>query len=224
MDPNFLFSVLVQLLLLWLAISLHEWAHAWVASLCGDPTARELGRVSLNPLRHLDPVGSLLFPTLLVLFGWPLYGWGRSTPVQEKNLRNPVRDSILVLAAGPAANLLVALAATVAVVVMIQALGAEGREAAFQALFPPTGAAKVRSFPVMFTLMRLAFINVGLVVFNLIPLPPLDGGQIAIHLLPPDWAARLAAVRPYGFMIGVLAAVGLVPLLTFIVGMVINFS
>jgi Zn-dependent protease len=174
MDPNFLFSALVQILLLWLAVSLHESAHAWTAGRCGDPTARDLGRVSLNPLRHFDLLGSWLFPALLLTFGWPLFGWGRSTPVLSQNLRRPGRDDLLV--------------------------------------------------PIIFTLVRLAFINVGMAAFNLIPLPPLDGGQIALHLLPPDWAARLAAVRPYGFMIGVLAAVGLVPLLTFILGMVINFS
>jgi Zn-dependent protease len=224
MDPNFLFSALVQILLLWLAVSLHESAHAWMASRCGDPTARGLGRVSLNPLRHFDLLGSWLFPSLLLVFGWPLFGWGRPTPVLDKNLRRPFRDDLLVLVAGSAANLLLAVAATLAVVAMMQALGAEGREAAFQALFPPSGTAKARAFPVIFTLVRLAFINVGMAAFNLIPLPPLDGGQIALHLLPPDWAARLAAIRPYGFMIGVLAAVGLVPLLTFILGMVINFS
>lgn len=224
MSPDFLFSVLVQILLLWLAISIHEAAHAWAASRCGDPTARELGRVTLNPLRHLDPMGSLLFPSLLLAFGWPVFGWGRPTPVLDKNLRHPVRDDLLVVAAGPAANLLVAAAALAAIVVTLQSLGADGREAAFQALFPPSGAAKAHSFPIMFTLVRLAAINAGMAVFNLIPLPPLDGGQIALHLLPPDWAARLAAVRPYGFMIGVLAAVGLGPLLIVILSVVINFS
>ena len=224
MTPDFLFSALVQVLLLWLAISIHEAAHAWAASRCGDATARELGRLSLNPLRHLDPLGSVLFPSLLLAFGWPLFGWGRTTPVVAKNLRRPFWHDLLVIAAGPAANLLVAGAATVAIVATLQAVGTEGREAAFQALFPPTGGAKAGSFPLMFTLVRLAVINAGLAVFNLIPLPPLDGGQIALHLLPPDWSARLAAVRPYGFMIGVLAAVGLVPLLVVILSVVINFS
>ncbi|HEV8580025.1 MAG TPA: site-2 protease family protein [Thermoanaerobaculia bacterium] len=228
MSANVLFTSLVQLLLLWLAISVHESAKAWTAGWCGDPTARDLGRATLNPLRHLDLLGSLLFPGLLLMFGWPVFGWGRPAPVAEGNLRRSVRDGVLVMAAGSFANLIVVGVATVAIVVMVRVLGPEARQGAFLTLVYQAGAEQLRSFPLMFTLVRLASINAFVAVFNLIPLPPLDGGQIALNLLPPDWAARLAALRPYGFMIGVLAAIGLVPLLLVpfygILGLVINLS
>jgi Zn-dependent protease len=228
MTSTAVFSVLVQLLLLWLAISVHESAHAWTADLCGDPTARTLGRATLNPLRHVDLLGSLLFPGLLLMFGWPVFGWGRPAPVLEENLRRPGRDGLLVASAGSLANLFVVGVATVAIVVMVRVLGPEARQAAFLTLIQQAGAERLRAFPVMFTLVRLASVNAFVAAFNLIPLPPLDGGQIALRLLPPDWAARLAAIRPYGFMIGVLAAVGLVPLLLLpfygILGLVINLS
>jgi Zn-dependent protease len=228
MSPHAIFSVLVQLLLLWLAVSIHEAAHAWSASRCGDSTAQSLGRATLNPLRHVDLLGSVLFPGLLLMAGWPVFGWGRPAPVVEDNLGRPFRDSVLVRAAGPLANLLVVGLATFAIMVMVRALGPEARQAASLSLFHQSGAEHLQSFPVMFTLVKLASVNAFVAAFNLIPLPPLDGGQIALALLPPDWSARLAAIRPYGFMIGVLAAVGLVPVLLLpfygILGLVINLS
>jgi Zn-dependent protease len=228
MNSNLVFSVLVQLLLVWLAISIHEAAHAGAASLFGDPTARALGRATLNPLRHLDLLGSLLFPGLLLAFGFPVFGWGRPTPMVDAKLRRPGRDALVVLAAGSLANLFVTTLAVVALAVAANAMGEAARNAAFQALIYQTGAEHAGSFPLMFTLVRLATINAFLAAFNLIPLPPLDGGQIALRLLPQDWAARLAAVAPYGFMIAVVAAVFLLPLLFIpfygILGLVIQFS
>jgi Zn-dependent protease len=216
MDANAVFIVGVQLLLLWLSISAHEAAHAWAADRCGDSTARQLGRITLNPLRHLDLLGSLLFPALLLILGAPIpvFGWGRPTPLVAENLHRPGRDDVLVLAAGPAVNLLLAGLATVGIVLAVEGMGEDARQAGFLALVYDTEkASALDGFPLMFTLVRLAMINTFLAVFNLIPLPPLDGGQIALHLLPPDWAARLAGVRPYGFIIGVgLALLGM-PLL-----------
>jgi Zn-dependent protease len=214
MDSNLLFGAVVQLLLLWFAISLHEAARAGVASLCGDPTARALGRVTLNPLKHLDILGSVLFPCILLALGSPVpFGWGRQAPVTEEKLKRPGRDALLVYAAGSMANLWLMTFATFALAVASNVLGDTGREAAFMALLKGNGPEHLKSFPVMFTLVRLATINAGVAAFNLIPVPPLDGGQIALRLLPPDWAGRLAAIRPYGFIIGVLAAVGILPLL-----------
>jgi Zn-dependent protease len=230
MDSNVLFSAIVQLLVLWLAISLHEAAHAWAAGACGDPTARELGRATLNPLAHLDLLGSLLFPGILLAlgFGFPIFGWGRSTPVLEEKLRHPYRDGLLVLFAGSFANLAVAGLATVALGIAAGSMGDPARQAAFQALISRSGGEAVSSFPVMFTLVRLVTINAFVAAFNMIPLPPLDGGQIALRLLPPDWAERLAAVRPYGFMIGVMMAMVVLPLLFIpfygILSLVIQFS
>lgn len=212
MDANAVFMAGVQLLLLWLSISAHEAAHAWAADRCGDPTARKLGRVTLNPLRHLDLLGSLLFPALLLTLGAliPAFGWGRPAPVVAENLRRPGRDDVLVLAAGPAVNLLLAGLALVGIVFAVEGMGESARQAGILALLDTEKASALDGFPLMFTLVRLALINAVLALFNLIPLPPLDGGQIALHLFPPDWAARLAGVRPYGFIIGLgLALLGM---------------
>ncbi|HEX9669347.1 MAG TPA: site-2 protease family protein [Thermoanaerobaculia bacterium] len=216
-DPNALFTAAVQLLLLLLAVSAHEAAHAWAADLCGDPTPRTLGRLTLNPLRHLDPFGSVVLPVMLLLVGAPVFGWGRRPPILEKNLRRPRRDGSLVDLAGPAANLVLAALATLALAVALQLLPAAAREAAFLTLFQRAReAGTMAGFPLVFTLVRMATINAFLAVFNLIPLPPLDAGQLALRFLPYDWAVRLAAVRPYGFMIGTALAVsGVVPALLF---------
>jgi Zn-dependent protease len=214
-DPNLLFPAGVQLLLLLLAISVHEAAHAWAADLAGDPTPRALGRLSLNPLRHLDLFGSLLLPVLLLALRGQVFGWGRRPPTLEKNLRRPRRDGSLVDLAGPAANFLLACCATVALALALQFLGQPARDAALLTLLQRAPDARTMAgFPIVFTLVRMATINAFLAVFNLIPLPPLDGGQLALRFLPYEWAVRLSALRPYGFMIGTaLAVFGVVPLL-----------
>jgi Zn-dependent protease len=230
MDADTLFTGGVQLLLLWLAVTVHESAHARRAQRLGDPTAALLGRTGLNPLRHVEPLGTILFPLLLLFAGAPVFGWGRPTPLVSKNLRRPGWDDVQVLAWGAGANFLLAFFATLGIVVALQVLGPEAREAGFLVLLRRHGeAAGLAGFPVMFTLVQMATINAFLGVFNLIPLPPLDGGQIALHLLPADWGARLAAFRPYGFIIGIalsmLGAVTLV-LLPFygVLSVVINLS
>lgn len=215
MDANHLFTAAVQLLLVLLGISVHEWARAWAASLCGDPTARDRGRASLNPLVHLEPFGSVLLPSLMIAFGLLPFGWGRPAPVQPESFRRPGWDDILVAGAGSAANLLLASAAVVVLGVTAGILGPEVRQAGFLTLLQQLEkAGSLPGFPLMFTLVQMAMINAFLGLFNLIPLPPLDGGQIALQLLPADWAARLAAIRPYGFMIGIaLAMFGVVKVL-----------
>lgn len=209
MTPDRLFTGAVEILLLLLAVSAHESAHAWAADRLGDPTARSLGRVSLNPLRHLDIFGSLLLPLLQVTFQAPVFGWARPAPVQPQLFRDPRRGELLVAAAGPFANVLLATVATFGLVIANHVLGPEARDVALRIVMPLPGQSSFdfAGFPVVFTLVRMATINAFLVVFNLIPLPPLDGGQIALWLLPPDWAAKLAAVRPYGFIIGIALAV-----------------
>lgn len=211
MDAGRLFAVGVQYLLFLLALSAREAARAWTADRLGDPTARGLGRVSLNPGQHFDLLGSLLLPSLVLAFGLPVFGWGRLAPVTGEGFRRPWRDGILVATAGPMANFLLAMVATFALVVAVAMHGADGRQAALQALLPllPNSGevAELSSYPLMFTLVRMATINAFLGVFFLIPVPPLDGGVIALYLLPPDWAEKLAAIRPYGIMIGVALAV-----------------
>jgi Zn-dependent protease len=223
MGTTLMFTVVVQLLLLLLSISAHEAAHAWVAARCGDATARLLGRVSLNPLRHLDPFGSVLLPLLLAglpllnpMLQVPVFGWGRPPLVLARNLRRPYWNSLLISGAGPAVNLLLAGLATVAVGIAATILGGDARKAAMATLVYQIddGTGRLAGFPLMFTLVRLATINAFLAVFNLLPVPPLDGGQIALQTLPVDWAEKLAGLRPYGLMIGMaLAMLWVVPLL-----------
>ena len=170
----------------------------------------------MHPLRHIDPYGSVFLPLLLIVFGQQPFGWGRPPRVVVKNLRRPYWNMLMVSAAGPAVNMVLAVAALIAVGIATATLGDPARKAAFAVLFNQIdgGTERWGGFPLIFTLVRLATLNAFLAVFNLLPVPPLDGGQIALQLLPIDWAAKLARVRPYGLIIGIaLAMLGVVPLL-----------
>lgn len=229
MDAQRIFAGGVEYLLLLLSLSAREAFKAWTAERCGDSTARLVGRVSLNPLRHLELVGSIILPFILLFFGAPVFGWGRPVPVLEKNLREPYRDGLRIAAAGPFCSGVIALLGIAALLVAVRVTGQPGESSAIWALFhqwDKAGAAP--HFPLMFTLTGLVTVNTFLTVFHLIPLPPLDGGRIALHLLPPDWAEKLAAIRPAGFMIGMalaLLAVGVLvlPLLFGILSVLIQF-
>jgi Zn-dependent protease len=204
-DPTRIATGLVEILILLFAVSAHEAAHAWMADRCGDPTARQLGRVTLNPLRHIDPFGSVLLPVILFIAGAPVFGWARPTPVLTRNLRRARRDGILVTAAGPLVNLTISIVAAVLLAVAVRVVP-DGRETATVALqmnfFREAGtAAPAGNFPLLFTLVQLSYLNGFLAIFNLVPIPPLDGGQILIDLMPADWAQKFAALRPFGFMI-----------------------
>ncbi|HUL14283.1 MAG TPA: site-2 protease family protein [Methylococcaceae bacterium] len=165
------------------AITLHEVAHGWVAKMLGDRTAERMGRLSLNPLHHIDPIGTLLVPGVLMILGGFIFGWAKPVPVDFGKLRRPRRDMALVAVAGPAANLLMALA---------------------WALI--TRVAHVIDTPfvtVPLSLMGVAgiVINLVLMLLNLLPIPPLDGGRIAAGLLPPRLAYQFGKVEPYGLII-----------------------
>ena len=207
LDQTLLFVGGIQLLILLLAISVHESAHAWMAWRCGDSTARDLGRVSLNPLRHIDLFGTVILPIILIVSGAPVFGWAKPTPVVTRNLKRPQQDHIRVTAAGPLANLLIAVVATLLLGVAVQVLGDDARQAAYMSLLRQfEGATELAHFPLMCTLVHMAFLNAFLAIFNLIPIPPLDGGQILLNILPPQWAIKVAAIRPFGFMIVLLLA------------------
>ena len=202
LDPDVVITAVVQVLILLMAISVHEAAHAWTALRCGDSTAYEQGRVSLNPLRHVDLFGSLLVPAILAFSGGPVFGWAKPTPVRISRLGNPHRDHLLVTAAGPVSNLLLATFALVGLAACLSILGEEGGATATASLIRDFEAASESpSFPIVFTLVQMAFLNGFLALFNLLPIPPLDGGQIVLQLLPPEWATRYSALQPYGFMI-----------------------
>ena len=168
------------------AITVHEVAHGWVARYFGDPTAMQLGRLTLNPIKHIDPVGTLLVPGLLLLMGGFLFGWAKPVPVNEDNLRNPKRDMALVALAGPMANLLMALFWAVVMKLGIT-LSAAGSTWLGHPMFLMGGAG--------------ISINLILMLLNLLPLPPLDGSKIISGMIPTPWAAQLDRLEPYGFLI-----------------------
>src|SRR5204862_4069867 len=180
-------QVFIAFTVLLFSLPVHESAHAWTADRLGDPTARLLGRVSLNPLVHADPIGTVLFPLLAMFGGVPLIGWAKPVPVVVQHLRRQRRDYVLVAAAGPASNLVLALAA-----------------ATVLALLPVSpvriGQPNV-SAPVAALLSRAVQINVLLAVFNMIPIPPLDGGNVVGGLLPKSLARFYDRLRPYGFVL-----------------------
>jgi Zn-dependent protease len=189
----FLYKVSIWAIPLLLAITLHEVAHGWMARYFGDRTAEMLGRLSLNPLRHIDPIGTLLVPGLLLAVGGPLFGWAKPVPVATSVLRNPRRAMVVVALAGPAANLFMA-------VLWCAVLGA---------ILRVNGNATLDGW---ITLMAQAGIlsNVVLAVFNLLPIPPLDGGRVLTGLLPPRLGARLEKIEPVGlFIVLGLSAFGL---------------
>jgi Zn-dependent protease len=180
-----------------LSLSFHEAAHAWTADRLGDPTARMLGRLTLNPLSHIDWIGTVLFPLLAMYSGLPIIGWAKPVPVNMRNLRHPRRDFALVALAGPVSNLIIAV--TVATFLM---------------LLPGDPVASYnRLTPVAFLTMAVV-VNVLLAVFNMIPVPPLDGGNVLAGLVPEELARVIDQLRPYGFIVlyvlmltGMLAAI-----------------
>jgi Zn-dependent protease len=169
-------------------LSVHEAAHAWAADRLGDPTARYLGRLSLNPAVHVDPIGTLLFPLIAMLTNVPLIGWAKPVPVDPRHLKHPKRDFALIAAAGPASN--VAMAVIGAVIFASLPTAAPGDIAGRVLLSTP------REIFLWFT-----YLNVMLAVFNMIPVPPLDGGNVLIGLLPHAGARLIEQIRPYGFII-----------------------
>jgi Zn-dependent protease len=181
--------VLFQVVVLVLAFSMHECAHAWMAWRLGDPTAKMLGRVTLNPAKHIDPLGSVIMPLLAMVYHLPLIGWAKPTPVTARNFKNYKRDDILVTIAGPASNLLAATAALILLILIKHSI-AGGNLAvqtaialAFRIQGVPTENLPAL-FPIALFLYFVILINLSLFAFNLIPIPPLDGSHVLRHFLP----------------------------------------
>lgn len=179
-----------QFAILVFALSLHESAHAWMASRLGDQTARMLGRVTLNPIKHIDPIGTILIPLVMLFlpgYGRFLIGWARPTPVNTRNFKRVTRDDILTTLAGPISNLLAALAATIALIVLAKS-NVVGAEAVHQLAGAPANVDLLASSPVIFPMAVILYlgleVNLLLAFFNLLPIPPLDGSHIFRHMLP----------------------------------------
>jgi Zn-dependent protease len=176
-------DIFFQIIAFLFAISVHESAHAWMANLRGDPTARMLGRITLNPIKHIDPVGTVLLPLVAALTHIPLLGWAKPTPVNPRNFRNLVLDDILTSVAGPLSNLAVASSATAVLLAMKITSGA-GRQVINQIVGPEPLHSQSILVPFGVLFYELLVINVVLAVFNLIPVPPLDGSHVLRHFLP----------------------------------------
>ena len=173
------------------AITVHEVAHGWVARKLGDPTAMMLGRLTLNPLKHIDPIGTVIVPLAMLMLGGFIFGWAKPVPVTWENLRHPKRDMALVAAAGPLANLLMAI---------------------FWALMMKLGFMLTQSldwlaWPLIYMGGAGIAINAILMLLNLLPVPPLDGGRVLAGILPGPWAWKLSRIEPYGLMIMVVLLV-----------------
>jgi Zn-dependent protease len=175
-------QILVAFTILIASLTFHEAAHAWTADRLGDPTARALGRLSLNPAVHVDPIGTIVFPLVAMLSGIPLIGWAKPVPVDMRNLRSPRRDFAIVALAGPVSNILLATAGAVMFNVLAGGIAATSE--------------LVASAAILFVVL-----NVLLAVFNMIPIPPLDGGNVLMGLVPEAMAASIDRLRPWGFLL-----------------------
>lgn len=180
--------ILFEFVALIFAFSFHEFAHAWTASYFGDQTARMMGRVTLNPIKHLDPLGSVVLPLLSAFSHFPLIGWAKPVPVTTRNLRNAKRDDILVTLAGPASNVLLAVIALLLLLILklLPGGGLAVLNAAMLSMrVEGAGIAGVSvMYPIALLLYCMVVINLLLAVFNLLPVPPLDGSRILRHYLP----------------------------------------
>ena len=185
-------DIFFQVIVLLFAICVHESAHAWMANRLGDPTAKMLGRVSLNPLVHIDPFGTILVPLLMIVLRMAPFGWAKPTPVDNRNFKNLVRDDILTAVAGPVSNFLLAFISVVVVALIVRSSGA--------GVVPTVRNADLAS-PMLDLFLRAIQINVVLGVFNLIPLPPLDGSHVIRHFLSYNALRTYDRIGYFGLMI-----------------------
>jgi len=186
MNPNTLFQIATWLVPLIIAIVFHEVAHGLVARRLGDPTAEERGRLSLNPIRHVDPFGTIILPLILAISHAPIFGWAKPVPINYRRLRNPRRDMVLVALAGPGMNLLLAV------------LGAVVLAATLSLSSNPNGLA---SALIAGNALNFVLINLFLALFNLLPIPPFDGGHVVQGLLPPPLATSFGKIGRYALLV-----------------------
>lgn len=191
-------TIAIMLFVILFAITIHEAAHGWAANKLGDPTAQMLGRVTLNPIAHIDPIGTVLLPIMLVIMGAPPFGWAKPVPVNPLNLRDPKRDNLFISAAGPLSNFAVAAIALILLRILMAVSPSVNNYfhsvmGLSRGLHPLVGLAMILYYAI--------FLNVFLAVFNLIPVPPLDGSGILLGLISEEAAQKVEAIRPFGFLI-----------------------
>lgn len=198
-SPADMVWVLVHYLCLLFSLCFHEAAHAIVANRCGDPTARLLGRATLNPLAHIDLIGTVVMPLLMIFTGFPyLFGWAKPVPVNPRNLHNMRRDEVLVSAAGPVSNILLALTLLIALKVVVLSASMSGDVGLLYIL--------------MMILKYMVMVNFLLALFNLTPVPPLDGSQLLYPVLSPGGKRALEQIGPFGIIIAILVARHVLPI------------
>ncbi len=216
-SDNRVLDVALLLAILIPSVIFHEVTHGWVAERLGDPTARRAGRITLNPLRHVDPFGSLLFPAVLAAAGQNVWGWARPVPVDPAHFRRPTEGMALVAVAGPASNLLLALvAARAGRLVDLRAAGGAARPWAGGSTGrgSTSGSAPMRSGGRV--LVAFVVVNCSLAVFNMLPIPPLDGSRLVPLVLPPRARLAFARLAPYGFLVLFLMIVAFPGALSFV--------
>jgi Zn-dependent protease len=186
-DPDLPYTIAVWLIPLVIAIVFHEVAHGYVARIFGDHTAERMGRLTLNPIKHVDPIGTVVLPMILAIAHAPIFGWAKPVPVVASQMRNPRRDMVLVALAGPATNFVLATLTALALAAYVGVIGGQ----------PQQIPHSVQSF-LFASLVSFLIINVSLGVFNLIPLPPFDGGHVVQGLLPRAAAVQYAKLARFG--------------------------
>ncbi|WP_420263954.1 site-2 protease family protein [Candidatus Magnetominusculus dajiuhuensis] len=215
---NILRSLTVAAIPILFAITFHEVAHGWVADKLGDPTARSMGRLSFNPLAHIDPVNTVVLPIVLFIVsnGTFIFGSAKPVPVDYRNLTNPRRDSALVSAAGPVMNIILAIFSLFTLLMLYKVLPhfIEGSDLLSSKIIPPV--LQMLQYGVSF--------NIFIAAFNLIPIPPLDGGRIALSLLPPRQAYMFSRLEPYGiYIVLILWMTGLARIIIYPIQVFIKF-
>jgi len=187
---------IISLFVVLFAITVHEASHGWAALKLGDETAYRMGRVTLNPIRHIDPIGTILLPLMLIIMGAPPFGWAKPVPVNPLNLKDPRKDNLIISIAGPASNMAVAVIAFIVLKILMNLN---------PSLFYSSGGGISKLLSPLITIVYYTIvINVILAFFNLIPIPPLDGSGVVMGLISEEAAQKYEQIRPYGFFILIL--------------------